>query len=126
MQGRFALGELGKLLVCCERFGDAKVNYFNQRLAVNYRNQHIAWLNVTVDRPFLMCMLNSKAYLHHQMNLLLDVQPSGTDIIEQQIAWHILHSDVMRTGIGHTRIDDPGDIRVFHVSKCLLLALETL
>src|SRR5438477_12326943 len=61
-------GPLGQLLL--GRLGDAEVDHLGDRLAVVERDHDVGRLDVAMDDPLLMCVLDRLADRHEQLQAL--------------------------------------------------------
>ena len=51
--------------------GDSKINDLRRRATVGFAYQDVGWLDVAVDNPLLVCVLNGAADCDHQFDALL-------------------------------------------------------
>jgi hypothetical protein len=47
--------------------GDAEVDHLRHRLVIVQRDQHVVWLEIAVNHPFLMRVLHGVTDLHEQL-----------------------------------------------------------
>ncbi len=107
-----------------DRLGDAEVDHFRDRLAIVESDQHVGRLDVAVDHPLLMRVLDRLADRDEQLQPLARVEPGLVAILGDRDAIDELHDEVGSAAVGGTRIEDPGDVGMVHQGQSLALGLE--
>ncbi len=108
-----------------QRLGDAEVDDLHQRRAVLERHQHVRRLDVAVDDPFLMGMLDSLADVDEQLQSLFGGQLVLVAELGDGQALDQFHDEVRPAARRLPRVEDFGDVRVVHQGQGLPFRLET-
>ena len=101
---------LGQLLA--GRLGDAEVDHLGHRHAVVQRDQDVRRLEVAVDDPLLMRVLDRLADRDEQLQPL--ARSSGWFWSQYSVIGtpaHQLHHEVRPAGVGRAGVEDLGDVR---------------
>jgi nucleotide sugar dehydrogenase len=88
----------------CLRLGHAKVDHLGNRPAVVVRDQDIRRLNVAVDYPLLMGMLDRLTDLHEKLQPLAQRQPVLITVLRDRHAVNELHHEVGQPGRGRASV----------------------
>ena len=122
---RAELGEhrlFGQPLV--DRLGDAEVDHLGHGLAVVERHQHVRRLDVAVDDPLLMGVLDRLADGDEQLQPLLRREVIAVAVLGDRHALDQLHHEVRAAGVGGAGVEDAGDVGVVHHRQGLAFGLE--
>ena len=106
------------------RFGDAKVDHLRHRHAVVQGDQDIRGLDVAVDDPLLMGVLDRVANLDEQLEPLTRIELVLVAVVGDRNAPHQFHHEVGPARFGGAGIEDPGDVGMVHHRQRLPLGLE--
>jgi hypothetical protein len=106
------------------RLGDPKVDHLGHRNVVVQCDQNVRRLDVAVDDPFLMRVLNRPADLGKKLQPAPGIEPPLVAELRNRNAAHQLHDEVGASAFGHIRVEHFGDIRVVHQGQGLPLGLE--
>ena len=119
------LGEqrlLGQPLV--DRLGHAEVDHLGHRLAVVQRHQHVRRLDVAVNDPLLMGVLDRLADRDEQLEPFAGRELVAVAVLGDRDALDQLHDEVGPAGVGRAGVEDLGDVGVVHQRQGLPLGLE--
>jgi hypothetical protein len=115
-------GPLGQLLL--GRLGHAEVDHLRHRLAVVEGDHDVGRLDVAVNDPFLVGVLDRLADRHEQLQPLARRQAVVVAVLGDGHAVDQLHDEIRPAGFGGPGIEDAGDVDVVHHSQGLALGLE--
>ncbi len=93
-------------------------------LIVVHRHQDVGRLDVAVDDPLLMCVLDGLAHGHEQFQPLARVQFAVVAKLGNGHAVDQLHDEVGPAAVGRADVEDAGDVLVVHHGQGLPLGLE--
>ena len=113
---------LGQLLL--GRLGHAEVDHLGHRLAVVERDHHVGRLDVAVDDPLLVGVLDRLADRHEQLQPLARRQVVVVAVLGDRHAVDQLHDEVRAAGFRGPGVEDAGDVDVVHHRQGLPLGLE--
>ena len=119
------LGEhrpLGQPLL--DRFGHAEVDHLGLGLAVAEGHQHVGWLDVAVDNPLLVGVLDRPADREEEFEPFARRQEMLVAVFGDRDAVDQFHHEVRPPGLGRADIEDPGDVGVIHHRQSLAFGLE--
>ena len=88
------------------------------------RDQDVGGLDVAVDDPLLVGVLDRLADGDEELQPLAGRQPGLVAVIRDRDALHQLHDEVGTAGVGGAGVEDPGDVGVIHHRQRLPLGLE--
>ena len=106
------------------RLGDAKVDDLGDRFAILLGDQHVGRLEVPVDDPLLMGMLDRLADVDEDPQSLAGRQLVLVAVLRDRDAPHVIHHEVGSAALGRPGVEDLGDVRVVHQRQRLPLGLE--
>ncbi len=115
-------GRFGKTAL--RRLGDAEVNHLGHRHAVVQRDQDVGRLDVAMDNPLLVCVLNGLADLDEQVEPLLGGELVLVAVFGDLDAAHQFHHEEGASGLGGSGIEHLGDVRMVHHRQRLALRFE--
>ncbi len=104
--------------------GDSKIDDLGQRRRVVMGDQHVGWLEVAVNDPFLVSVLNSLADLNEQVQAFADGQLVLVAIVGDRDAANQLHHEIGTPRSGGAGVEDTGNMRMVHEGQGLALGLE--
>ena len=107
------------------RLGHAEVDHLRHRLVVVQRNQHVARLDVPVDDPLLVGVLNRQAHGHEQFQASSWAELALVAILRNRHAFDQLHHKERSAVRGQAAVEHLGNVRVVHHGRCLPLRLES-
>src|SRR5262249_1919735 len=81
-------------------------------------------LDVTMNNPFLVRMMDGPANLHEKMQALAGIQPLFIAIPRYRDAFDQFHDEKRAAGCRRTAIEDLGDVWMFHQCQRLPLRFE--
>ncbi len=112
-----------RLLVRAEsdRLGDAEIDDLRYLLPVFDRHQDVAGLQVAVDDPFLVRMLNPAADGDEQLQPFFQAERMGVAVAAERRTFDVFHRDVGAARTALAGIEHPGDVRVAHQGQRLAL-----
>ena len=105
--------------------GDAEINHLRHRHAVVQRHQNVRRLDVAVNDPLLVRVLDGVANLDEQIQPLAGVEMVLVAVVGDFDAAHQFHDKVRPPGFRRARVQHPGDVRMIHHRQRLPLGLET-
>src|SRR5262245_53371996 len=114
---------IGELLSGC--LGDAEVDNFGGSNAVVDSHENVGWLKITVDDAFLMCVLDGLANEDEQLQALRCGKPMAIAVFSDSHPTHEFHHKIRTVILSAARVENPGDMRVFHECQCLSFRFET-
>ncbi len=88
------------------------------------RHQHVGGLDVAVDDPLLMGVLDCLADRHEQLEPLARAELSVVAVLGDGDAVDQLHDEVRTARVGCPGVEDTGDVLVVHQGQGLALGLE--
>ncbi len=109
-----------------ERFGNTEVDHFDDRAAVVQRDEHVRRLDVAVNDPLLVRVLNGLADGDKQFEALPHSQPVVVAVRRDGDAVDQLHHKIGPTGGCRARIENPGDVGMVHEGQRLPFGLEAV
>ena len=112
----------GQLLI--DRLGDPEVDHLGDCLAVDDRDQDVGGLDIAVDHPFLVSVLDRLANRDHQGHPLAWAQPRAFGVLGDRQATDQLHHEIGPARGGASRVEDPGDVGMVHHRQGLTFVLE--
>ena len=115
---------IGEPLV--QRLGHAEVDHLRHRLAVLRRDQHVGRLDVAMDDPLLVRVLDRVADRLEQLQPVADGSLPLVAVRRDGDAVDQLHHEVRQAGLGAARVQDGGDVPVVHQRQGLTFRLEAL
>ena len=83
-----------------KRFGHTEVDDLGDGLAVLDKDQDVGGLDVPVDDPLLVGVLDSVADLHEQLQPLLDIQSLPIAVLGDGDTGNVLHDEVGPSSVG--------------------------
>ena len=104
--------------------GDAEVDDLHHRQVGVERDHDIRGLDVAVDDPFLMRVLDRRAHVAKERQPLARAQPSLVAVLRDRDALHQFHDEERPPILRRASVEDLGDVRVVHHRQRLPLALE--
>ena len=113
---------VGQLLL--GRLGHAEVDHLGRRPAVHLRHQHVAWLEVAVDDPLLVGVLDRLADRDEQLQPGLHREPLLVAVLGERHALDQFHDEERLAGRGEAAVVDAGDVGVVHHRQRLPLGVE--
>ena len=113
---------LGQLLL--GRLGHAEVDHLGHRLAVVERDHDVGRLDVAVDDPLLVGVLDRLADRHEQLQPLPRRQVVVVAVLGDRHAVDQLHDEVGPAPRGGPGVEDAGDVDMIHHCQGLPLGLE--
>ena len=122
---RFKLREEG--LVRQPPFGglrNSKINHLRHGHAVVDGHEDVRRLDVAVDDPFLVRVLDGLANLDEQVEPIARGKPGFVTILRDLDAAHQFHDEVGPAGVGCAAIEHLGDVGMIHHGQCLALGFE--
>src|SRR5579863_5254219 len=108
------------------RFGDAEVDDTGNRLAVDFRDENVGRLQVTMDDGLLMCVLNAFANLDEERETVANRKFLRIAVFVDGGTVDVLHDEVGLALRSRARVKDFGDRGMVHHRKGLLFGLKTL
>ena len=113
---------LGQLLL--GRLGHAEVDHLGDRLAVVERDHDVGRLDVAVDDPLLVGVLDRLADRHEQLQPLARRQVVVVTVLGDRHAVDQLHDEVGPARFRGPGVEDAGDVDMVHHRQGLALGLE--
>ena len=107
-----------------DRLGQAKIDHLRHRLAIVQADQNVRGLEVPVNDPFLMSVLDRLTNLPEQLESLLNGHPGIVAVRGKRNSLHILHHKEWPPMLGQSAIENLGDVGMIHQGQCLPLGLE--
>ena len=104
--------------------GDAEIDDLGHRHAVVQRDQDVRRLDVAMDDPFLMRVLDRLADLDEQLEPLVRGEIVLVAVIGDLHAAHQFHDEVGPARFGRARVENFGDVRMIHQRQRLPLGFE--
>ena len=90
------------------------------------KDQDIGWLEIPVNCPLLVSMIDGQTHIRKEFQPLPDIQTPCITVFCERRAPHQLHSKKWAPVCRHACLNQLGNIRVLHHRKHLLFYLETL
>ena len=115
-------GLLGQGLL--DRLGNAEVDDFRGRPPILQRDQDVRRLEIAMDDPFLVRVLNGAADLDVQGHPLADGHGGAVAELGNRLALDELHGKERPARVRGTAVEDVRDARVVHDRERLALRLE--
>jgi len=115
-------GSLGQSLL--DGLGHAEVDHLGHRSVVVHRDEHVRWLDIAVDDPLLVRVLDRLADRHDQLEPLAGRELVVVAVFRDRHAVDQLHDEVGPPGFGRPGVVNAGDIGVVHHRQRLALGLE--
>jgi hypothetical protein len=106
------------------RLGYPEVDHLGHRAPVVLGHQDVGRLQVPVDDPLLVGVLNRLAHLDEQPEPVADTQAAPIAVVGDRDTADQLHDEVWMTLVGHSGVKHFGDVRVVHEGEGLPLGLE--
>ena len=106
------------------RLGDAEVDHLGRRPAVDERDQHVRRLDVAVDDPLLVGVLDRPADRDEQLQPLAGRELGFVAVLGDRDAVDQLHHEEGPAGAGGPGVEDFGDVGMVHQGQRLALGLE--
>ncbi len=107
-----------------DRLRHAKVNHLGDDLLVVFGHQDVRRLDVAVNDPFLVSMLNCLAYRNQQLQSLSWRELVFVTILRNGLTLDQFHDEIRMPGIGCPGIKRFGNVRVIHERQGLTLRLK--
>ena len=115
-------GAIGQSLF--QGLGHAEVDDLGNRLSVIQAYQDIGGLDISVDDPLLVRMLDCVADRNEQLQAFSHGQPMVIAILRDMAASHQFHDEIGEPAFSHAGVEDLGDTHVVHHGERLPLRLE--
>jgi len=109
-----------------EALGDAEVDHLDQHLALVVGDQQVARLEVAVDDPFLVRVLDALADLQEQFEPVCEVHAAAVAELDQGQARHVLHREEQPALLGGADVQNLRDVRMLHAREQGAFAAETV
>jgi hypothetical protein len=106
------------------RLGDAEVDHLDHRRSAVPRHQDVRRLDVAVDDPLVVGVLDGLADVEEQSQPGLGRQAVLVAELDDRPPLDQFHDEVGPPGVGGPGVEDPGDVGVVHQAKRLPLRLE--
>ena len=106
------------------RLGDTEVNDLHHRLVGVEGHHHVAGLDVTVDDPLLVSMVDRRAHVAEESEAFPGPQPMLIAELGDGDALDQLHREPRPAGGRRPGVEHLGDVRVVHHRQRLALGLE--
>ena len=107
-----------------QRLGDAEVDDLHYRLLVLHRHQHVCGLQVPVDDPLMMGVLDGLTDIDEEADALVRGEAVGVAVVRDRDALHQLHDEEGATALGRPPVVEAGDVGVVHHRQGLALRLQ--
>ena len=107
-----------------DRLGDPEVDHLRHRHAVVQRDEDVRGLDVAVDDPLLMRVLDGLADLDEQVEAILCGELVLVAVLGDRNPADQFHHEVRPAGLGRAGIEHLGDVRMVHQRQRLPLGLE--
>jgi hypothetical protein len=104
--------------------GHAEIDYLGYPLAVVESDHDIGRLDVAVNDPLLMGVLDRLADRHEQLQPLARGQGVVVAILGDRHAVNQLHDEIRQTGLRGSGVEDAGDVDMIHHGQGLPFSLE--
>src|SRR6185295_3389567 len=92
------------------RFGDSEVDDLDARPAILRGYKYVARLDVSMNDPFGMGVLNARTNLVDQRQPIGDAHVVFVAVLDDRIAPNELHHKIGSAGFGRARIEYLGDV----------------
>ena len=106
------------------RLRDAEIDHLGHRLAILESNEDVRGLDVTVDDPLLVGVLEGVADRDEQLQPRFGRKPVSVAVGGDLLPPHQFHHKIGAALCRGSRIEHPGDVRVIHQCQRLPLGLE--
>ena len=106
------------------RLGDAEINHLRHRHAVVQCHQDVRRLDVPMNDPLLVRVLDGLANFDEQVDPFLGGEIGLVAVIGDADAAHQFHDEIWAAGFGRSGIKHLGDVGMVHHGQCLPLGLE--
>ena len=106
------------------RFRHAKVDYLYDRRTVVQCDHHVGWLDVAMNNPFLMSVLNSLTDRQEQLKSLVRRQLIVVTVGGNRRTVDQFHHKVGTALLRSARVEDTGDVDMVHHGQSLFLDIE--
>ena len=103
----------------------AEVDDLRDRAAVQAHHEQVRRLQVAVDDPLLMRVLDPVADREEELEALPCREPVLVAVRGDRIPGYELHHEERQPFVGRTRVEDLGDVRVRHARQGLALGFES-
>ena len=107
-----------------EGLGDAKVDDLRHRFSLVGHHQDVGGLQVPVNDPFLVGVMNGGADMDVKLQPLIQRELMAGCVGRDRASSDELHHEVGSPSLGLTRIEHPGDVGVFHQRQGLTFGLK--
>ncbi len=107
-----------------EGFGHAEVDDLGNRFLIVFGDEDVRRLDVAVNDPFLMRVLDRLADGDEQLQSLARREVVVVAVPRDRHALDQLHDEIGVAGIGGSAIQDPGDVGVIHDGQGLSFGFE--
>ena len=104
--------------------GDAEVDDLGDGHAVVERDEDVGRLDVAVDDPLLVGVLDGAADGDEELEPLAGAEPVVVAVVVDGDSLDELHDEVGTAGLGGAGVEDAGDVRVVHQRQRLPLGLK--
>ena len=107
------------------RFRHAEVDHLGHRLAVVAFHEDVRRLQVAVDDPLLVRVLNRRADELEQVEAVADAEPVRVAVFGERHAFDQFHDEKRRSRFRRARVQQLGDVRMIHERNRLPFRLES-
>ena len=107
-----------------QRLSQTEVDHLGNRPAVVLSDQNVRRLDVAVDDPFLMGMLNRLANLHEQFQPIRNRHPPLVAVLREWNSADQLHDEIRASLFGGAAVKHLGDVRMVHQRQGLPLGFK--
>lgn len=107
-----------------DRPGDTEIDHLRYRTSVDGRDQDVRGLEVAVDDPLLMRMVDRAADRHEELDSARDRQAVAIAVLGDRRSVDQLHREVGAAVGSDARVEDLGDRSVLHPRQRLALRVE--
>src|SRR5687767_8226248 len=105
--------------------GNSKINDFDHGVGIMQRDEHVGRLDITMNNPFLMRMLDSVTDAHEELQSLGDRDIVLVAEFSDRNALNQFHYEIRPAGLSGTAVENLCNIRMVHHGQGLSLRLET-
>ena len=106
------------------RLGDAEINHFGHWHEVVQRHEDVRGLDVAMDDPLLVRVLDGLANLDEQIEPIFGGEIVLVAVVSDADTAHQFHHEVGPAHIGRARIEHLGNVRMIHHRQRLTLRFE--
>jgi hypothetical protein len=106
------------------RLGDAEVDHLGNRHPVADHDQHVGRLEIPVDHPLLVRVLDRVAHRGEQLHAPPHAHPLAVAERVDRLSGDVLHDEVGTPGVGRGRFEHLGDAGMIHQGQRLPFHLE--